>query len=59
MPNPKVSEAAKLLSRLGASKGGKARARALSPQRRKEIARNAVQARWAKSRDVRRRQPAD
>lgn len=31
-----------------ASKGGKARAKALSPQRRKEIARKAIAARWAK-----------
>jgi hypothetical protein len=30
------------------SKGGKARARKLSPKRRKEIARKAVLARWAK-----------
>ena len=31
-----------------ASKGGKARAKALSPERRKEIARKAIAARWAK-----------
>src|SRR3712207_767203 len=31
-----------------ASKGGKARAKALSPEQRKEIARKAVEARWAK-----------
>ena len=35
------------LSKLGASKGGWARAAALSPARRKAIARKAVQARWA------------
>lgn len=34
------------LGRLGARKGGEARARALSPKRRKEIARNAALARW-------------
>ena len=34
------------LGRLGARKGGEARARALSPRRRKEIARNAALARW-------------
>jgi hypothetical protein len=34
------------LSRLGASKGGRARARALAPRRRQEIARAAALARW-------------
>jgi hypothetical protein len=34
------------LGRLGGLKGGHARARALTPQRRQEIARNAAQARW-------------
>jgi hypothetical protein len=38
--------AAVALSKLGASKGGIARARALSPAKRKAIARKAVQARW-------------
>lgn len=42
------SDAAKALSKLGASKGGKARAAKLSPERRKEIARQAVNARWVK-----------
>jgi hypothetical protein len=37
---------ASALGRLGARKGGEARARALSPKRRKEIARNAALARW-------------
>lgn len=36
------------LSRLGAKKGGKARAAALSPEQRSEIARRASLARWAK-----------
>ena len=31
-----------------ARKGGKARARKLSPQQRREIAKKAIQARWAK-----------
>jgi len=44
----KVSKAAKLMSLLGASKGGKARAASLSPRRRKEIARKAAAARWGK-----------
>ena len=34
------------LGRLGARKGGQARARALSPKRRKEIARKAALSRW-------------
>ncbi len=37
------------LGRKGAKKGGLARAKALSPERRKEIARLAVQARWKKA----------
>jgi hypothetical protein len=36
------------LSRLGAKKGGKARAAALSAEKRREIARKASLARWAK-----------
>lgn len=36
------------LSKLGASKGGKARAAALSPARRAAIARKAVMTRWKK-----------
>jgi hypothetical protein len=40
--------AAVALSKLGASKGGKARAAALSPARRSAIAKKAVQARWKK-----------
>lgn len=45
--DPKV--AAKAFSKMGASKGGVARANALTPEERKEIARNAVNARWAKT----------
>jgi len=37
------------LSKLGAKKGGLARARSLSPERRKEIAVNAARARWDRS----------
>lgn len=37
------------LGRLGGLKGGPARAKALSPQRRQEIARRAVQARWKRA----------
>ena len=38
--------AAVALSRLGASKGGKARAESLSAAKRKEIAKKAAKARW-------------
>ncbi len=37
------------LGRKGGAKGGPARAAALSPERRKEIAKKAVAARWAKA----------
>lgn len=36
------------LGRLGGQKGGKARAEKLTPEQRKEIAKRAAQARWAK-----------
>jgi hypothetical protein len=36
------------LGRLGGKKGGKARAAALTPERRKEIAKKAAQLRWKK-----------
>jgi hypothetical protein len=42
--------AAVALSKLGASKGGLARAAALSPAKRSAIAKKAVAARWAKKR---------
>ena len=44
----KKNPAAVLLGKLGGSKGGKVRAARLSPERRSEIARKAVLARWAK-----------
>ena len=40
--------AAVALGRLGGLKGGKARAKILSPEKRKEIAKKAAQARWSK-----------
>lgn len=40
--------AAVALSALGASKGGKARAKALSPTKRRSIAKKAAKARWGK-----------
>src|SRR6266576_1592852 len=45
----KAIEGAKALSALGASKGGLARAEKLTPEQRSEIARGAVQARWARA----------
>lgn len=42
------SQAASMLSALGASKGGKARAEALTPEQRNEIAQKAANARWKK-----------
>ena len=41
------NQAAVALSKLGASKGGHARAASLSPAKRKAIAKKAVAARWA------------
>jgi hypothetical protein len=37
------------LGRLGGIKGGPARAKALTPQRRREIARRAIEARWKRT----------
>lgn len=50
MGKKQISEAARLMGRLGASKGGKARAKKLSPARRRKIARQAANARWEKAR---------
>jgi hypothetical protein len=44
----RASDAGRALGRLGATKGGRARADALSPAERSEIARRAVQTRWAR-----------
>jgi hypothetical protein len=42
------NQAALELSRLGASKGGKTRAKSLSPRRRREVAKKAAKVRWGK-----------
>jgi hypothetical protein len=42
--------AAVALGKLGASKGGKARAEKLTPEQRSAIAKKAAEARWAKRR---------
>mgnify|MGYP001599535650 CR=1 len=41
-----VTKHAKALSKLGAAKGGRARASVLTPEQRQESARKAVTARW-------------
>jgi hypothetical protein len=42
----------------GGKKGGKARMASLTPEQRKELARKAVQARWAKAGNRKRSKPA-
>jgi len=46
------SKYARELAKLGASKGGKARASVLTPEERSEIARRAVKARWAREKGI-------
>ncbi len=50
-PDDGKDPAAVALGRKGGLKGGKARAAALTPARRKEIAQKAVAARWGKQQD--------
>jgi hypothetical protein len=45
----KKNPAAVALGKLGASKGGVARAKKLSADRRREIAKKAIEARWKKA----------
>jgi hypothetical protein len=45
---PKKNPHAQALSKLGASKGGKARAKTLSSRKRSAIAKKAAKTRWAK-----------
>lgn len=45
---PEKNPAAVALGRLGGLKGGRARARKLTPEQRSEIARKAAKARWAR-----------
>ena len=57
LPEPEAPDtrnpAAVALSKLGASKGGQARARSLSAAKRKEIAKKAAAARWGRGRKKR------
>jgi hypothetical protein len=46
---PEKNPAAVALGRLGGLKGGRARAKSLSEDKRKEIARKAAEARWKKT----------
>jgi len=47
-PERAKNPAAVALSKLGASKGGKARAESLTPKQRSKIAKKAAKARWKK-----------
>lgn len=51
--NEEVSEAARLLGKVGGAKGGKARAAALTPEERQRQARHAVTVRWARQKATR------
>jgi hypothetical protein len=46
---PKKNPHAQALSKLGASKGGKARAKSLTAKKRKAIAQKAAESRWRKA----------
>jgi hypothetical protein len=48
-PSRKKNPAAVALGKLGGKKGGKARAKKLTPEQRKAIAQKAARARWSKS----------
>jgi len=48
VPDDGKNPAAVALGRLGGLKGGRARAKALSPEKKREIAENAAKARWKK-----------
>ena len=50
-PPPQKNQAAVELGRLGGKKGGKARAEALTPEQRSEIAKKAAQKRWSKGQE--------
>ena len=50
-----VREAMREAGRIFGREGGKARAKKLSPEQRSEIARRAVQARWARAKERKKR----
>jgi len=47
-----INKHARALSKIGASKGGKARASILTPEERKEISQKAIRTRWAKQKGI-------
>jgi hypothetical protein len=49
-PDSRKNPAAVALGKLGGKKGGRARAERLSPEQRREIAKNAAAARWKRDR---------
>jgi hypothetical protein len=51
-PVVKKNPAAVALGRLGGLKGGNARASALTPEKRKEIAKKAAEKRWGKKAEI-------
>lgn len=48
----KINKHAKALSKLGAAKGGNARASTLTPEQRKEISQKAIKTRWSKAKGI-------
>jgi len=57
MTTSKLRQAAQLLSKLGARKGGLARAQGLTPTQRAFIARRAALARWKRHREAPKESP--
>jgi len=51
-PTNDASKAGRALGKLGASKGGKARAERLAPDERQAIAKNAIAVRWDKAKGL-------
>ena len=47
----RTSEAARVLSKLGAAKGGRARAKSLTAEERSAIASKGAKAKWAKAKE--------
>jgi len=50
-----AQKAARILGRIGGLKGGPARIAALTPKQRKDLARRAAEARWARAGKLKRR----
>ena len=56
-PEKGIQSAASLLGKLGGAKGGRMRAQRMTPEERREAARKAVLARWAKAKKGARKAP--